>query len=141
MRNPDPYAVFNFVVEFNGIQMAGFTEVTGIEAHTEFEEFREGGINHYVHKLAKETKYGNLTLKRGLTDATFLWDWYQDVINGVIERKTVSVVLLDARRKEKRRWIFSDAYPVKWSSSDLNGTSNTVAVESVELAHHGMRKQ
>lgn len=140
MRAHDPYKVFRFVVEINGTQVGGFSEVTGLEVRTEVDEYREGGVNDYVHKIAKETRYPNLTLKRGITDATELWEWHQQVVGGNIERKTVSVVLLDALREEKWRWIFRDAYPVKWNGTDLNATGNTVAVESVELAHHGMTK-
>jgi phage tail-like protein len=141
MRLPDPFMIFRFVVEINGTQVGGFSEVTGLEVRTEVDDYREGGVNDYVHKIAKETRYSNLTLKRGITDATVLWDWHQQVVNGEIERKTVSVVLLNERREEKRRWVFRDAYPVKWNGTDLNATGNTVAVESVELAHHGMTKQ
>jgi phage tail-like protein len=141
MRSKDPYTAFRFLVEIDGNQVAGFSDVAGLEAHTETDEYREGGTNDYVHKIAKETKFPNLTLKRGLTDATGLWDWYKDVIAGDIRRKTVSLVLLDSRRQEKWRWIFSDAFPVKWSGSDMTGTGNSVAVETLELAHHGMRKQ
>ena len=141
MRPPDPFRVFNFVVEINGTQVASFSEVSGISAETEFEDFREGGINDYTHKLAKLTKYPNLTLKRGITDTDELWSWHQDVINGTIARKTISVILQNVAKEEKWRWVFRDAYPVKWSGSDLNATNNTVAVESIEFAHHGMRKQ
>lgn len=141
MRAPDPYKVFRFVVEINGIQVGGFSEVTGLEVRTEVEEQREGGVNDYVHKIPKETRYPNLTLKRGITDATGLWDWHQQIVQGDIQRKVVSVILRDAQQQEKWRWIFRDAYPVKWNGTDLNATGNTVAVESVELAHHGMTKQ
>jgi phage tail-like protein len=140
MRPVDPYKVFQFVVEINGTQVGGFSEVTGLEVRTELDEYREGGVNNYVHKIAKETRYPNLTLKRGITDRAELWAWHQQVVDGDVQRKTVSVVLLDVKRQEKWRWIFRDAYPVKWNGSDLSGTSNTVAVESVELAHHGMTK-
>lgn len=140
-RPPDPYKVFQFVVEINGTQVGGFAEVTGLEVRTEVDEYREGGVNDYVHKLAKETRYQNLTLKRGITDATELWEWHQRVVVGDIERKTVSVLMLDSQRREKWRWVFRDAYPVKWNGTDLNATGNTVLVESVELAHHGMMRQ
>jgi phage tail-like protein len=141
MRPKDPYTAFRFLVEIDGNQVAGFSDVAGLEVHTETDEYREGGTNDYVHKIAKETKYPNLTLKRGLTDATGLWDWYKDIVAGDIRRKTVSLVLLDSQRREKWRWIFSDAFPVKWSGSDMTATGNSVAVETLELAHHGMRKQ
>jgi phage tail-like protein len=140
MRLPDPYKVFRFVVEINGTLVGGFSEVTGFERRTEVDDYREGGVNDYVHKIAKETRYPNLTLKRGITDLTNLWQWHQQVISGQIERKTVSVILLDPLGLEKWRWIFSDAYPVKWNGSDMNANSSTVSVESIELAHHGMTK-
>ena len=140
MRLPDPYKVFRFVVEIDGTRVGGFSEVTGLERRTEVDDYREGGVNDYVHRIAKETRYPNLTLKRGITDKTDLWSWHQQVIAGDIRRKTVSLVLLDSLGREKWRWIFSDAYPVKWNGTDLNATGSTVAVESVELAHHGMTK-
>ncbi|HYG80284.1 MAG TPA: phage tail protein [Pyrinomonadaceae bacterium] len=140
MRLPDPYKVFRFLVEINGTLAGGFSEVTGLEVRTEVDEYREGGVNDYVHKIAKETRYPNLTLKRGITDVTDLWEWHQQIVGGDIQRKTISVVLLDSLGEEKWRWVFRDAYPVKWNGTDLNATGNTVAVESVEFAHHGMTK-
>jgi phage tail-like protein len=140
MRPPDPYKVFRFVVEINNIRVGGFSEITGLEVRTEVDEYREGGLNDYVHKIAKETRYPNLTLKRGITDKTNLWDWHQRVVLGDVERKQVSVVVLDETGKEKWRFIFNEAYPVKWNGTDLNASGNTVFVESVELAHHGMTK-
>ena len=140
MRLPDPYKVFRFLVEINGTLAGGFSEVTGLEVRTEVDEYREGGVNDYVHKLAKETRYQNLTLKRGITDVTDLWEWHQQIVGGDIQRKTISIVLLDSLGEEKWRWVFRDAYPVKWNGTDLNATGNTVAVESVEFAHHGMTK-
>ena len=143
-RLPDPFRVFNFVVEINATQVARFSEVSGISAETEVEDFREGGINDFTHKLAKVTKYPNLTLKRGITDAadaTRLWNWHQEVINGTITRRNISVILQNVAKEEKWRWVFKDAYPVKWTGSDLNATNNTIAIESIEFAHHGMYKQ
>lgn len=140
MRLPDPYKAFRFVVEINGTRVGGFSEVTGLERRTEVDDYREGGVNDYVHKIAKETRYPNLTLKRGITDATDLWEWHQQVINGDVQRKTISLILLDSLGQEKWRWVFSDAFPVKWNGTDMNAANNTVSVESVELAHHGMTK-
>ena len=141
MRPPDPYRVFNFVVEINGTQMAGFSEVMGLEARTETEDYREGGTNDYVHKIAKETRYSNLTLKRGITEDSKMWEWCDSVRTGRVERKTISVLLLDSQRNEKWRWVFRDAFPVKWNATDLSGLGNAVVVESVEFAHHGVTKQ
>lgn len=140
MRPPDPYRAFRFAVEINNRRVGGFSEVTGLEVRTEVEEHREGGVNDYVHKIAKETRYPNVTLKRGITDKTDLWDWHQQVVLGDVERKSIAVVVLDVTGREKWRLVFRDAYPVKWNGTDLNATGNTVFVESIEFAHHGMTK-
>ena len=136
----DPYLSFRFLVELRGLIVGGFSEVSGLQAETEIEELREGGVNDYVHKLPKNTKYPNITLKRGITDSDVLWNWHQDVVKGHVERNTVSIILLDSERNEKWRWSFEHAYPVKWTGPELRADSNTVAVETVELAHNGITK-
>ena len=140
MRVPDPYLGFRFRVEILGLQVGGFTQVSGLDREVQVEDFREGGVNHYTHKLATVTKYQNLSLKRGICDATELWQWHQDVINGKIERRQVNVVLTDIQGNEKWRWTFEQAYPVKWSGGELNSTSAAVFVETVEFAHIGITR-
>jgi phage tail-like protein len=112
----------------------------GLQAETEFEEIREGGVNDYVHKLPKITKYPNITLKRGVIDSDVLWKWHQDVVNGKVERKTVFIILKDSEGNEKWRWSFEHAYPVKWTGPDLKADSSAVVVETLELAHNGLKK-
>ena len=136
----DPYQSFNFLIEVQGLIVGGFSEVSGIQAETEVEEIKEGGVNDHVHKLPKATKYPNVAFKRGITDSDTLWRWHQDVIAGKFERRTVFVVLRDASGDEKWRWSFIDAYPVKWIGPDLKADSSAVAIESLELAHDGFKK-
>ena len=140
MRDADPYVGFLFRVEILGLQVGGFSQVSGLEREVQTEDFREGGLNDYTHKLATVTKYQNLTLRRGIADATELWQWRQDVVNGKIERRQINVVLVDHLGREKWRWVFAKAYPVKWSGSELNATTNAVFVESVEFAHNGIKR-
>jgi phage tail-like protein len=127
-------------VEILGVQVGGFSEVSGIERETTLEDFREGGLNDYTHKLVTVTKYQNLTLRRGLADANELWQWHQDVVNGKIERRQVNVVLVDTAGNDTWRWVFDKAYPVKWTGTALNATTAAVFVESIELAHNGIRR-
>lgn len=136
----DPYLSFRFLVEIQGLIVGGFSEVSGLQAETEIEPITEGGVNDYVHKLPKITKYPNITLKRGITDSDALWNWHQDVVNGIIKRKSGFIILLDCEGNEKWRWSFERAYPVKWTGPELRADGNTVAVESVELAHNGIKK-
>jgi len=137
----DPYLAFNFNVEIEGLTVGGFSEVNGLQAEIETEDYREGGLNDYIHKLAGPARYpSNLVLKQGLTDAAELWAWFQDAAQGKIERKNVSIILLDSSGQELCRWNFTKAYPVKWNGPDLRATGGDVAVETLELAHSGFAK-
>ena len=42
---------FNFAVEIEGLLVGGFTQVDGLSGEVEVEEYREGGVNGYTHKL------------------------------------------------------------------------------------------
>jgi phage tail-like protein len=135
----DPFTVFNFLVEIEGLVAGGFSEVSGLQVETVVHEYQEGGQNGYVHKLAGPTRYpSNLILKRGLTDAETLWSWHQEVVAGTVLRKNGTIYLLDAKGTPARWWHFKEAYPVKWQGPDLRADSNTVAVETIELVHRGL---
>jgi phage tail-like protein len=137
-QRKDPVLAFNFRVEIDGVFEAGFNEVTGLQAEIEVQEYREGGVNDFMHKFAGSVKFpSNLVLKNGITDSVKLWSWYQEVMRGQFARKSLDVVLLDAAGDEKRRWKFKEAYPVKWNGPSLKATSSEVALESLELAHEG----
>jgi len=139
-KNPYPYPSFKFRIEIGGITVAQVSEVTGLQIETETETYEEGGVNDFVHKLPKRTKYQNITLKRGITDLNDMWKWYDNVVSGKIERKNGAIVLMDVTGKDMWRWNFSKAYPVKWIGPDFKADSNTVAFETIELAHHGIKK-
>ena len=136
----DPYQVFNFLVEIEGILAGGFSECTGLQVETEFREYREGGQNEYVHHFAGPTRYPALVLKHGLTQIDGLWNWHQDVVRGKIERKNGTIYLLDKQGIQVMWWDFKEAFPYKWTGPELRADSNNVAIESVELTHHGLRR-
>lgn len=137
---PDPYRSFRFRIELDGIAVAHFSEVSGLQAETETEPYEEGGVNDFVHQLPKRTKYLHITLKRGITDADALWAWHQDVVSGKFKRRNGSIVLLSEAGEDTWRWNFTNAYPVKWTGPELRAENATVAFESIELAHNGIRK-
>ncbi|MEZ4445171.1 MAG: phage tail protein [Polyangiaceae bacterium] len=75
-----------------------------------------------------------------MTDDRELYDWHQRIADGNIERKNGSIVLLDRKGDEVARWNFDRAWPTKWDGPDLNGESNDLAIEMIELAHEGIRR-
>lgn len=95
MTRDDPYGAFNFLVEIDGVDVAGFWEVGGLESETDIIEYRTGDEVGTVRKLAGLSKHHNVTLKRGVTDSNELWEWRKSVIDGQLERRSVSIVLLD----------------------------------------------
>lgn len=140
IRN-DPYLALNFWVQIEGVLVAGFQEVTGLTVETETEDYREGGVNEYVHRLAGPTRYPqNLVLKKGLTDVESLWRWHQQVVSGEVRRRNGSIYLLDRAGLPAMWWDFADAYPVKWSGPELRAEQGAVAVEQLELVHRGISK-
>lgn len=137
----DPYVNFNFLVELDGVSQASFRECTGLDATTEVIETREGGDNVTVRKLPGKTTYTNITLRWGLTDSEELWAWRQQVIDGQIQRKSGSIVIYDLQnRREVVRWNFINAWPTVWKGPDLNASGNEVAVETLEIAHEGIKR-
>jgi len=137
-QRDDPYQSFNFIVEIDGVLSGKFSEVSGLEANVEFDEYREGGVNNFVHKLPKKTNYNNLVLRRGMTNSTALYKWHQDVIAGMIKPKNVSIILLDSEKNEAKRWTFENAFPIKWTGPDLKADNNALAIESLEIVHQGL---
>ena len=139
-KRQDPYSNFNFLVEIDGITRAAFHEVSGLDSSIDVVEHREGGENITNRKLPGAVKYSNITLKWGLTDDRELYDWHRQCINGTVQRKNGSVVLLDRAGNEKVRWNFQNAWPSKWTGPSFSAEGNDVAIETLELAHEFLER-
>ncbi|HKX32509.1 MAG TPA: phage tail protein [Blastocatellia bacterium] len=136
----DPYQVFNFLIEIEGIFSGGFSECSGLQVETEYMDYREGGQNDFVHRFAGPTKYPPLVLKHGLTQIDGLWVWHQEIVKGNITRQNGTIYLLDKQGIPVIWWDFKEAFPVRWTGPELRAGSNEVAFESVELAHRGLSR-
>jgi phage tail-like protein len=136
----DPYQACNFLVEIEGILAGGFSECSGLQVETEFLDYREGGLNDYVHRLPGPTKYPPLVLKHGLTQIDGLWNWHQDVTQGNIKRKNGTIYLLDHLHIPVMYWNFKDAFPTKYTGPAFSAAAAAIAFESVELAHRGLSR-
>jgi phage tail-like protein len=140
VRPLPPYQTFNFAVEIEGLLVGGFTEVSGLDSDVEVEEYAEGGVNGFVHKLPGRTRYSNLVLQHGLTSVSALWNWYYNTTQGAIQRRNGTIMLLDPQQIPVMWWNFRNALPVRWAGPAFNATSDEVGVESLELAHEGLTK-
>jgi phage tail-like protein len=140
LSSQNPYASYNFKVEFLGIQQAAFTECILPVASIEVIEYRQGAdaVNN-IHKLPGLVRYGNLVLKRGLASSMAIWDWFSTFVTGEGAPQSVKVTLLDSGRNPVITWEFSNAWPVKYESPPLGGKANVLAIETLELAVEGMK--
>jgi len=138
-----PPVSFYFKLSFSGISgqvEASFKEVSGITMEMGIEEIAEGGVNGFKHRVPTTAKFSNLVLKRGLVPKdSELAQWCMDTLTGnlenTLETKMITVHLLEASRKPLKSWSFNNAWPVKWSVSDLNSMNNEIAIETLEFAY------
>jgi phage tail-like protein len=136
----DPYKSFNFRVEIAGIAVAAFSEVGGLESETPVIEYRVGGEPNTVRKLPGLTKYADIVLRRGITQDAELESWRKNITEGVADRRSGSIVLLDDQGNEVVRWNFVEGWICKWEGPALNATCNEVAFETIAIAHEGFER-
>jgi phage tail-like protein len=134
-----PVPKFHFSVDWGGTRL-GFTEVSGLDIQLEIIEYRAGDSPVY-HKTKQPglTKYGNITLKRG----TFVGDnqyyeWLNTVQLNKIERRDVTITLLNENHEPIVVWKVVKAFPTKIQPTDLKADGNEVAIETLELVHEGL---
>jgi phage tail-like protein len=139
MARQDPLRGFRFLLEIDSIASGGFTRVKGISRELKYENYREGGVVEYEHKLITQVSFPVLILERGLA-LDDLWRWAQDAADGNVERKTIRIRLQDEAGDRAWAWQIEHALPVKWTASDLDAQTSSIVMETLELAHHGLRR-
>jgi phage tail-like protein len=138
-QRTDPYRGYNFMLEIDNVPKGAFAEVGGLTAEGDSVDYREGtDVQSNVRKLPGLRKYTNVTLKRGITQDKSLWQWYTNILNGVPDRRSVTIVLLDEARQPALRWHCENAWINKIEGPSLKASGNEVAMESVELVHEGL---
>jgi phage tail-like protein len=135
VQRKNPYPNFNFVVDIGGGEEIAFAEVELPAAEIEVIEYREGADGpSSSRKLPGRARYGNVVLRRGISGRLDLWEWFKSVRDGQLQRRDVTITLLDEQRQAVQRWLLRDAWPTKYDPSDLNAKGNEVVIELLELA-------
>jgi len=145
MARTDPLRNFRYRLEIDSITQAGFSEVMIAETTIDAVDYREGTDPPHVRKLSGLTKYGNITLKWGLTlggTALDLFKWHADVSAGQVKekRKKVVIVVQDEAGADGARFVVTEAWPVKYDPSDLNAKGSEAMIELLELANEGIER-
>jgi len=140
----DPLVGFNFGLELEGVVTGYFTEVAGIGSEHEIIEHKvvdESG-RELVMKIPGRLKWGDITLKRGITSDMQIWDWRKMVEDGDVKgaRKNGSIFMLDRAYEEVARWDFVAAWPSKVTGPSLKSDSNEFGVEELTIVHEGLKR-
>ncbi len=132
-RNFDHLVSNKFRIEIEGVTQGAFTAFDGLESKTDVITFSDGA-DMITHKRPGRTTYSNLILRRGYTSNDELWKWYKAVMDGVVERKTGSIISLDDRGGEILRYNFFDAWPCRWKGFEFDANESRALFEEIEIA-------
>ena len=137
----DPYRAYNYKLEVQGVTQGHFTECSGLGIKIQPIKYREGGEHQVVHVIPGPVEYADVTLRYGLTNSPGLWDWLSSTLGGAVDRREVSIVLLDNEgANEAMRWNLGNAWISEWHGAMLNAISREVAIESMTLVFESLER-
>jgi phage tail-like protein len=137
----DPYRSYNFKLLIAGVTQGHFTYCGNMEISIEPILFREGGQAQVVHRLPGPVDYGEITLRYGLTESRELWDWMMTAVKGKVDRKNVSIALLDADGvTEVVHWDLVNAWACRWRGAPLDTMARQVAIEELTIVFETLER-
>ncbi len=134
-----PMAAYHFMVEWGGAR-ADFNEVSGLNITVDVSEFREGSDRYNAaRKMPGQLHFSNIILKRDIVkgDNDF-FKWIQTIHLNVVERRDLSITLLDETHSPVVRWKVKNSFPVKLTGPVLIANTSCKATEELEVAHEGI---
>ena len=138
-----PVGVYSFEVEAGGKLLGAFKECSGIGSETSVIEYPYSkGKQNWMHKEPGTHKYTNITLKRGVTKDTDLWDWRINVLEGKMSdaRRACTITVYGTERIPIAEWVLDEAWPSKLTGPTFNAQNNEIAIEELEIVHEGIKR-
>ena len=137
----DPFRAYNFKVMIQGTTEAHFTTCEGLEIKVEPIRYREGGIQQVVRAIPGFVDYGSVTLRYGVTSSAELWNWFMTGVQGRVERKNISILMLDADGvAEVMRFDLVNAWASEWKAARLDALTREIAIESLTLVFETLQR-
>lgn len=139
-----------FYVEIGGSVAASFSECSGLDVQIEKETYLEGGVNDQQRIFLKQAKFGDITLKRGMTDDITFWEWLDTVLElgrsaaGSSSdtsnlRRNVTILVFNQAGETMQSWTLVGAVPVGWKTPSFQADGTSVAIEELTLAYEGLK--
>lgn len=138
----EPYRNYKFLVEIDGIIQAGFSEVTILNSSQDMIENYEGSDQFTIHKIPGVATYGNIILKRGMTETMELYNWYKQVEDGQKDdyRRNMVIVLMNEKAEQVGHWKLFNAWPNKYDAYGFIAGGSEIAIENLEIVYEGMQR-
>lgn len=143
-RDTDPLVGFHFQLDLGGKVAGFFTEIGGVGSETEVIDHKvvTPSVQEVIQKIPGRLKWGDITLKRGITQQMDMWDWRKKVEDGDISgaRQNGSIIMLDESLKPIAQWDFVNAWPSKINGPQFQSDSNAFGVEELTIVHEGIKR-
>jgi len=128
----------NFKISIPGLDIGTFRECNGLSMEFDVFEWAEGGNNEFVHHLPGRMRYPYVQLSSGMTADNAMQRWFWQTRQQA-ELKEVTVELQTQDGRTTRAWVFTDAFPVRWSGPRVAADSHGLATEALDIAHSGLK--
>jgi phage tail-like protein len=133
---PDPALSIVYKCIIDGVLPLGiWNKIEGLGFEYQLTEYREGGVNGYMHKLLGPAKYTNLRLSRPVdSNSMYLSMWVQSAMVKLVPQ-TMAITALSSAGEEISTWNLAGCIPVKWTGPTLDILGNAIAMETLEVAY------
>jgi len=139
-RNYNLLTTNRFYVEIDNSLTASFSECSGLDVQIDKDTYFEGGVNEQQRIFLKQTKFKDITLKRGLSDDFIFWNWINKGIEqGKAERRNINILMFNQAGETIQCSTLLGAVPVGWKTPNLQADSKSVAIEELTLAFEGLK--
>lgn len=135
--SPDAQSLrFRVKIDGHG-DLGNWSKCDGLSVEYDVFEYKEGGENAFVHRIPGRAKYQNVKLTRPVNkDSKKVANWMAK-LKIEVKRQTAEISALDTEGNPIATWNLEGVFPVKWNGPSLDVGANSVAMETLELAHNG----
>lgn len=128
-----------FKLTIGGNDLGAFHTCEGLGAEVEIEQFAEGGNNGFAWQLPGRITWSNISLTRPVTEDTAkIAQWLDEIVRRV-EPKDGEIVALKPDLSRIVSWQVLGIVPVRWTGPSFDPANSAAAVETLEIAHEGLR--
>ena len=137
-----PLRGFRFTAAFEGLGTSSFKSVTGFSVNVDSSTYREGGSTYLTaRKLPGLVNYDDISLEKGLYSNPLLYNFFNGFLEGnSFKPVNAKIIIYDNAGQPTASWTVINAWPTSYRSGDLSAEDSSILVESLTLAHEGIRR-